>query len=134
MDEPPWLGIATSPEIDAFVDSAVVADTHSIVHAEFRFRYGAPQRMGRDSTLYAEARTVVEIDCAGRRGRTLDLRLFPTDGAKPADLPLEQDDATWAAFEKHSLSTYFLAACIRMGRVRGRLAPNKRLKLTARVD
>jgi hypothetical protein len=133
-DEPPWLGVATSPQIDAFMDSAAVADTHAIVRVELRFRYPAPQRMSADSTLYAESRTVVDIDCAGRRGRTLDLRLVPADGSKPASLPLEPDDARWDSFESHSLSTYFLAACIRMGRVIGRLAPNKRLKLAARVD
>jgi hypothetical protein len=37
---------------------------------------------------------------------------------------------TWKAFDQHPLSTYFLGACIRMGRIRGRLVPNMRLKLT----
>ena len=90
----------------------------------FDFRYTEPQRLGEDTPPFQESRTTVEIDCGGRRGRTLDLHLLAADGAELADLPLQPDVAAWRPFDQHSLSTYFLAACIRMGRIRGRLEPS----------
>jgi len=128
QDDPPWLGIAQSPQIEAFIDSAAVHDTNPIVHSILRFRYAELQRLG-DHPPFAESRTVVDIDCANKRARSLDLRVFGPDGAQLGSTPLDPPDAAWKAFGEHPLSTYFLAACIRMGRVRGRLVPNKRLKL-----
>ena len=128
IDDPPWLGIAQSPQVEAFIDSAAVHDTSSIVRSDLRFRYAELQRLG-DHPPFVESRTSVEIDCAAKRGRSLDLRVFAADGSGLGQTPLNPADAQWKAFEEHPLSTYFLAACIRMGRVRGRLVPNKRLKL-----
>jgi hypothetical protein len=129
QDDPPWLGIAQSPQIEAFIDSAAVHDTNPIVHSILRFRYAELQRLG-DHPPFAESRTVVDIDCANKRARSLDLRVFGPDGAQLGSTSLDPPDAAWKAFGEHPLSTYFLAACIRMGRVRGRLVPNKRLKLS----
>ncbi len=123
-DEPPWLGIATSSQVKAFLDSAAVSNRNPIVHSVLRFRYTEPRRLGEDTPPFQESRTTVEIDCGGRRGRTLDLHLLAADGSELADLPLQPDVAAWKPFDQHSLSTYFLAACIRMGRIRGRLEPS----------
>src|SRR5256886_3848365 len=122
-DEPPWLGIVKSAQVKAFLDSAALSNSDPIVPSVLRFRYTEPQRLSDDTPPFQESRTTVEIDCGKRRGRTVDLHLYALDGSHLANVPLEPDVAAWKPFDQHSLSTYFLAACIRMGRIRGRLAP-----------
>ena len=122
-DEPPWLGIVKSAQVKAFLDSAALSNSDPIVPSVLRFRYTEPQRLSDDTRPFQESRTTVEIDCGKRRGRTVDLHLYAPDGSHLANVPLDPDVAAWKPFDQHSLSTYFLAACIRMGRIRGRLAP-----------
>ena len=124
VDELPWLGIAKSAQVSAFIDSAVMTQHSPIVRSVLRFRYKDLQRLSEETRPFQESRTTVDVDCGSKRGRTLDLHLFTVDGSEVGNVPLQPDDTAWKPFDQHSLSTYFLAACIRLGRVRGRLDPS----------
>ena len=107
-----------------YLDTVALRDSRAIVPVTLRAVYAKPQYLGTPPVPYAESWTRAQLDCSAKRAHVSELGLHASDGAPIASLPIDSTEAEWQAFDQHPLSTYFLAACIRMGRIRGRLAPN----------
>jgi hypothetical protein len=124
VDQPPWLGIAKTAQVSVYADSAMLLETSPQAALTLRVIYAKEQHMPTITEPYVESRFHVVVDCQGERARELSVDLVAASGAKVASLPLGAEQSDWQAFDTHALQMYFVAACIRMKRARGRLEPS----------
>ena len=130
-DDGPWLGVArrwVAPrgvEVRTYIDAAALADTGATVRVVIREQRNGPLNVPRAAGTRGQRTyqtiTTAELDCQGRQVRWLSIRYLDENDREIGALDGAFMSGQWVRF---GADDPLVGACIRLGRLAGRLAPN----------